>query len=578
MNQRRHHKHRQYLRSERTAKQKIRRIVAGALLAIVLVYFGKVTLNFFGVGNSIRKTAAILRVEGNGIINVSVDGGASKRAETELKLYAGDSVVSSPRNYANLDLFDGSYIRLDESTHVSIEKSQLGEEHSSFTIALEEGNLWMATPAQKVFSGSITRTIQSPYLMAEVPSTAEVVFSPRSLSVYAADGLGLTVTVAGSNQSVIIGEGQQFTIPLGGDLNADLYSYRNPLDMQQLGSTFVEESKAQFAGGNLPTDIVTTDEDEQPTGDSTLFVVDRPQDDSTTDSATVQVSGRVGSDIERVRINGYMATINRESGQFTQELALPDEDTVDIVIEAVDDTGVVIAQSLRTLTRNRKPPEPPEISAPAQSGQTYRTNQPEIEIRGTVGSDVVGVFVNDYRLQLFNPGDATWSYLASTKLNNFQPGVNVYEISGINAGGYRSPPAVATIVLGEGEEGVVSGDSEAEGTVNQPTTTTIEESELPQNDPLMPGSIAIYSPSTAREYETSEVENLIEGNVPPQTASVWVNGYRLRLYEPGKDFFNYIASVELSTQRRGRNVYRIVARDAENQILDEIEYVLVFNP
>ena len=459
MIQRRHHRHNQYSRTRSTTAVKIRKLVALVMLVMLVLYAGKKTLNFFGVGNSIRKTAVLLSIEASGIVNVSVDGGPLKRAETDLKLYAGDAVVSSPRNHATLDFFDGSSLRVDESTQIEIEKSEQGEQHSVLEVTLEEGTVWIATPTLKTYSGSITRTVQSAFLKALLPSTAEVVFAPRSISVFSADGLGLEVAVAGTDRTVIIGEGQQFTVPLGSEFDQDLYTYRNPLDPQQLASTFVEKSRAVHSNTQLPGDIVTTGDPKTEVDDFALSI-DKPEDGITITTGTVEVAGRIGRNVDRVRINGYLATINKESGTFSQELALADEDEVRIIIEAVDETGVVVGETLRTVLRDRKPPEPPAFTRPAASGQTYRTNNSEIEIAGTAPAGVVGILVNDYRLQLFKPGDTSWSYLASTKLNNFHAGENIYEITAISAGGYRSEQAVLTIILGEGEEGIVPEEEE----------------------------------------------------------------------------------------------------------------------
>ncbi|MDP7068901.1 MAG: hypothetical protein QF815_00095, partial [Candidatus Peribacteraceae bacterium] len=195
-----------------------------------------------------------------------------------------------------------------------------------------------------------------------------------------------------------------------------------------------------------------------------------------------------------------------------------------------------------------------------------------IEISGKPPAGAVGIMVNDYRLQLFKPGNTEWSYLANTKFDNYHYGENVFEVTAINRGGYKSDPAILRVVLGEGEEGVIE---DPEDTDTQPhRTRTTEEADLTNNLPLMPGSVTIYAPTNGSAYATSDLEILIEGNVPPEAQTVWVNSYRLRLFEQGKGFFNYIASVELSTLKRGKNVYDIVIRSESGHVLDQLEYVI----
>lgn len=330
MMQHRHRRRRRY-GEEKRSKAPLIRLGAMAALVLAVLFVGKKTLEFFGVGNARRLTAAVLEIEPGGMVSVSVEGGTLKRAETDVKLYAGDSVVTSPRNFARLQMFDGSSVRLNESTQVNIIASFEGEEQSTMSLELTEGELWLASPTLDTYSGAITRTITTPYLSTEVPSQAEVVISPRSVVVFAADGLGLPITVAGNDQNVIVGEGQQFTLPPGGEQVADLYEYRNPLSTQQILSEFVEESRNMYANTARPNDIVVTgSEDTQPVNDGIILEVQNPEDGGTIETATVEVSGRIGEDVERVRINGYMADVNLNAGTFSEELALPDEDEVSI--------------------------------------------------------------------------------------------------------------------------------------------------------------------------------------------------------------------------------------------------------
>ncbi len=572
----RRHRRRRYPVAHKERLARIRRLISLGFLVLAVLFIGNKTLDFFGVGNAIRRTATVLHIEELGVINVSVDGGPLKRAEDELKLYAGDTVVSSPRNNATLSFFDESSVRLDESTQVRIAESYEGEESSVMTVELEEGTLWVSTPTLAVYSGSTVRTISSPYMSIEVPSRSEFVVTPRSLTVFSADGLGLEVAVAGNDQRVMIGEGQQFTLPVGGEGVPDLYAYRSPLDPQQLQSEFVEESRRVYALQKTPDSIVTTgSEDPEDSADDVALTVEAPEDGTTIQSSAVVVSGRIGGGVDKVRINGYLANINAQNSTFEQELVLPDEDTIDIIIEAVDEDGIVLSETLRTVTRDREPPEPPTITAPAGNGETYLTNSTEIEITGTAPDSAIGIEVNGYRLQLFEPGDSEWSYLANTSFNNYQFGENVYEVVAINRGGYRSDPATLIVTLGEGDEGVVPSGS---GSASARPTGTVEESKLPTNTPLMPGAISIYAPAAGTEYNATEKEFLIEGNVPQETASVWVNGYKLQLYEQGKGFFNYIASTDLSTLKRGRNVYKIAIRSDTGHLLDEVNYVVNFAP
>lgn len=569
-------------RSAADAKRRkalIRKAVAWGLLAIVVLHFGKKTLEFFGVGNAVRNSAAVLQIEDLGVVNVSVEGGPLRRAENELKLYAGDTVVTSPKNFASLVFFDGTSVRLDESTQINITESERGQKRSKIIVELAEGNAWVETPEPNVFTGAIVRSVNTAYLSVNLPTNTEMVLAPRSLSVFAADGLGANVSVAGSDQEVIIGEGQRFTLTVGGESEPDLYALRSPLDPQQLLSNFVQTSRKQKDAKKLAVleEQVASPTPVAPTTPTSPLTVVAPTDGQTVEASTVKVSGSIGSAVAKVRINGYLSGIDTETGTFSQELALPDEDEVTITIEAVDSEGTVLSQAIRTVQRDREPPEPPTIDAPATTGQSYSTNQRKLEISGKAPEGAIGILVNDYRLQLFKPGDTTWSYLANVDFNNYQIGENVFEVVAINKGGYKSDPAVLTVILGDQIPAVVEEDDTTEQPTAPRRATTREESNLPNNLPLMPGSVKLHSPNDGGVYDTSELEFLIEGTVPAEATSVWVNGYRLQLFEQGKGFFNYIASVELNTLKRGRNVYDIVVRSADGYILDIVEFVANFS-
>jgi hypothetical protein len=216
------------------------------------------------------------------------------------------------------------------------------------------------------------------------------------------------------------------------------------------------------------------------------------------------------------------------------------------------------------------------ISNPAGDGAIYRTSKEEIEIRGSAPRGTAGIIVNDYRLQLFQAGDTEWSYLASTTLQNFAKGENIFRVVAISESGFRSEPAVLTIILGEGDDGLVSNSNASAGIVPEPSRGT-----LPSNSPLKPGTLLITAPSGGTRHEAilsgTGAEFLIEGNVPAGTTSVWVNDYKLQLYSAGKTFFNYIASTSLTTLKRGTNTYDIVSRDKDNNILDRITYTIILN-
>jgi hypothetical protein len=140
------------------------------------------------------------------------------------------------------------------------------------------------------------------------------------------------------------------------------------------------------------------------------------------------------------------------------------------------------------------------------------------------------------------------------------------------------------IFLGGATAGVIARDETVTGESDAGTAgegNLIAPEALPDNDPLQPGTITVTAPTPGTRHVavgTDQIEFLIEGAVPSDTTSVWVNGYQLRLYEAGKSYWNYIASTKLNTMKRGENSYEIVARNSTGQILDRFTYVIEFDP
>lgn len=89
-----------------------------------------------------------------------------------------------------------------------------------------------------------------------------------------------------------------------------------------------------------------------------------------------------------------------------------------------------------------------------------------VKIDGSI-SGAEKVVVNDFVLTKFEPGASTWSYSAKEALGNLKPGVNEYQVYGIDQEGNKSEVVKFTITYNK-EEGT------QETAVVQPGTTTPE--------------------------------------------------------------------------------------------------------
>ncbi len=557
-----------YALAEPSSVLTLLRPVLLVLIVIVALFFvGRTILRLFGNANELQRSSALLTVEGRGPVNVSLEGGAVQRAEDSLKLYGGDRVATGANGHGVIDFFDGSRLRLDQQTDVTLTESARGSTNSTIDLTVPRGTVFLKTPTAAVFSGSIIRTIHTPLLTLSIPSGTMLAAGGGSLWVFDADGLGISVSVKGGSEPITIGEGQQFVLPGSGELGNDPYAYRSALDTTSVRQAFVVSSRTLFdrpATSALPISSVHAE----------VLIVTEPAPDSIAESSTITVAGTVGKEVSRIRINGYIAPIDTSQLTFHQELALKEGEETEIRIEALDAQGIVLQEIRRVVKRDVVVPESPTIVAPAKTGETYRTQRTQFEIRGTASADAAGIIVNDYRLQLFKPGSRQWSYLASTELKNLVPGKNVFTVTAIDASGNRSEPVTLTVLLEEGLEGVVAGEGNTASAGS--TTSAVNPAELPSNAPLKPGTLVVTGPTPGTTHTATGSELLIEGTTSSDTASMWVNDYKLQLYKPGKTTWNYIAKVEYRNLKPGKNTYVIVARNAQGEILDRVEYVVEY--
>jgi uncharacterized membrane protein len=584
---RRRHRYEQFSAGH-SRSQVHRTVIVVLLLGSIFYISARETLKWFGVGEYEERTAALLSVEDAHNVSVSLEGGSLQRAQDGLKLYPNDLIKTGINAHALVSFFDGSSLRLAPDTKAHINESLKGSRISIVDIILDEGSLWFVSPAQEVFTGSIMRRITTPHYTAIIPQQSEIHAHTGRLQVFDGDGPGIELTPAQSESSIYIGEGQQFTFPTTDDLSDDLYQYRSAFGTLP-SDEFIESSRTLLAQTAYSDDMPTQEEEQMP--DDDLLVVNKPKDGIFVREKSITVEGRVGEGVDGIRINGYRAEVSREDGTFSHELSLADEEEVIVHIEALDTLGIPIAETQRILKRDIQPPQSPEILEPAPTGATYRTQSTEFEIKGTVSSDTVAVEVNDYRLQLFRLGDTQWNYLASTILGNIDWGSNTYSVIAIDTYGNESEPSLITILLEEGEEGIVEDpttlvDEKKEEDNSYESKDKVEnelrgarkpepvKTNLIDNPPLDPGSLRIIGPTQGEPFTATGSEFSIYGAVPSGTFSVWVNGYRLRLYEPGQPIFKYIASYALGTMKRGKNVYEMVIRNRKGEVIDKKEYVV----
>ncbi len=559
--------------SERRPRLVARLLTIGIALLIIWYLGGKV-LSLF-VNSTGHRNPAILTTERDSQdVQISLQSGEWQRAENNIKIYPGDAVSTKGNGNAIITFFDGTHVRLDANTEAAVEKSDKYEEDtSSVSLKLRSGRLWVSTPSVMAFSGSIVRKVATDAYSAELPGETNALLSTSLVAVLRAQGLGLSIDVLqpkNSNQIVVVGEGQQLTLSedarntiAAGD---DPYRYRDPIGSTMLNDEFFLRSYAMLkdiatGSGALTGGVDLTQRDD--------LVITAPENNARVTGKTVTVAGRVSERIKTLIINNSITAVKPDK-TFSVDVALAGE-TMAIHIEAQDDQGVALAKQDRSVKVELNPyRETVTMNSPVGSGKTLTTSATEIDVSGLAPANAASIWVNDYKLQLFKAGSKTWSYLASRDLGNLVDGKNTLTIYAMDKDGRKGPTTTIYIVY----------DPAATATVPTavPTATASSQPPLKQNPPLTPGTLAVTAPAPGTTAEATAVENVIEGTTSAETAFISVNGYTLSLYIAGKTTWNYIASVDLGTMKEGKNVYRVVSRNKDGEILDVLEYTINYTP
>ena len=545
----------------------LQRLIALAVFLFIVYWIFKFILGLFGVGNAVQREASPLLVEGQGIISVSLQGAQSQAAENGMNLFAGDSVVTGATTNATLRHFEGSWSRIDTQSEIAIDTASHGKKESELALELKQGTMWVYTPAAEAFTGAIVRRVNTPAMELVLPPGTDASVTARSLFVYDADGDGVEVSV-GKNDPIFVGEGQKLVLPEEGTVK-NPSTYRSALTPADHSKAFVTQSRQK---------ILERIGQESSVG-STLepLTLDAPAEGFVLKEDMFEVRGKANSDVVQVTINDKAALLDAVSRTYSQEVSPPqDAANFTLIIKALDADGDILATIERTIGVRRvtEAMEAPVIASPAATGETYRTNAEEIVIRGTSPKTAAGIFVNEYKLQLFTPEKGTWSYLASKNLGNLKDGTNIFDVTAVDADGQRSAAARITIIIGEGEgttPAPSTGSTSSKARAENPAT-------FPNNAPLTPGSLSVTGPTAGLTHVETGTGFLLEGKTSAATASVWVNDYKLQLYTPGKTFWNYIAQVAYGNLKPGPNVYKVIARNEKGEVLDVLEYKVQYNP
>jgi hypothetical protein len=313
----------------------------------------------------------------------------------------------------------------------------LGEDGGKSNFRLENKDLWIQSDTMGMTFDLIGLTL--------TPSSTTVMNISKN-------ELFTTITVLQWSASLSL-NGSLLEIVAGKQLNystlktltiEDLTSRIAPINPDTLSSDWMKLNNANAYITTAPTEATTNTTG---TGGS-LILFDSPVDESTVETKSITVTGRILSpSVSRIIINGSPATVDPAKQTFSLgSVALTAKEN-NIVYRTFDvsggllskgivtvyttanglPTGTTSGASTRAQVETYKPDNRFRIVAP--SADFYETRETKVKIEWRVTANVAHhITINDFRLGSFAVNGTSWYYFANQQFGNMQEGVNTYTI------------------------------------------------------------------------------------------------------------------------------------------------------
>jgi hypothetical protein len=447
------------------------------------------------------------------------------------KILLGDSLKTSTTGKTVLSFFNGTIIRMGDDTAVTLSDVTKDTDREIIALSLENGVVWVNGEKSEGVREAHYE-VRTKNMNVKATGTVFEVESDGVEIVRVFDGeveVDIIVEVEGNERvadTIPVGVGQEVYIDDAAIkafedneepsvLNAvsdefkktDWYKWniredKSPTDFSSSSkSTFDFEDDEELEDEETANDDEESDEDAEDADDDEddtennldEGLVKAPKilqpSDTTIDTGKVTISGTVGADIEKVvveaDIDGLLDSYtlsqfkagdttwaynvseqfgNLQKGDNTYYVYAYDSENnkseaAKITItygEGDDDSDIELEDDLID-------PEVLTYNGSSSSEVTADT----VTVSGSI-KGATKVVVNGYTLSKFQPGDTSWSYIASESLGNLKPGANTYSVYGVDPDGNKSTVVEFTITYNK------SGDT-GEDTTEETDTTDTEE-------------------------------------------------------------------------------------------------------
>lgn len=451
-------------------------------------------------GRNTENQRVFLTIENGSVKAMAADSDEWKGVPDKIYLYRGEKVRTGAGSRASLGFWNGAELRMDKESEVDLKTLWRKKDEDRIEVELPQGSYWVKMAEKEAEESRFTLhtdwlDIESKkgVFAVETPGTVAMMEGSAQVSVRNEDEIIKTFT---------LGVGQQFVLDTSG--------------LEKLAT-------------NQDVDVIFAISD-------VFRRSDWYQWNALKDGETI------------VPVAAEEAVKTETPVQPKEETVTETDKTEEPAVAAVTETETPVDPDDKT------PPPAPQILKPAKNGETFTLTDIVSDIEGTVSADTAEVIVDDYSLQLYEPGSGTFRYSAKTAYGNLKVGENTFKIFAKDRNGNRSEPAVITLTL---SQEVIDAHP-----VEETTAAPVEKASGGN------GGVKITAPNNGESFKTSETQFDIAGVVPANTVKVLVNDYKLSKFEAGQTAWTYKAYKSLGSLEIGRkNTYTVEAYDADEKLL-----------
>ncbi|MBN1494520.1 FecR domain-containing protein [Candidatus Peregrinibacteria bacterium] len=410
--------------------------------------------------------------------------GEWERGYNGTRLLQGDSLKTQSGGRIVMEFFNDHYIRLDESTELSLNEIKKNGEAYEITVILSEGKIWInnnensQTPVKFTVqtNHTVVKTVGTIYEIEQTAASEVLrVIKGAIMADIFIDDNGKKSKVEtlqiGVGQEAILTDQviQQYVQRLSpsvvnalSDIFKDSGFYKWNMAEDQNPTDFTSSSYVATLSDEFATPEISTEETSEAELASPVITVPSSLNFSTPESSLtirgttvsatkkMMVEIKAGSATNTYELNLYMPgntdwsfIVSQDAGTMKTGLneyyfyALGDEDAKSAK------TKLIVAYNSETSEEEDDEPAAQDLgplTAPvvvSYNGSPSNTVEQEpIRVSGTV-SGAEKVIVNGYQLSAFKSGDTTWIYNVKESYGNLKPGENTYTVEAVGKDGSK---------------------------------------------------------------------------------------------------------------------------------------------